>query len=107
MPGGEGRTDQDQRHAQLLLVQRAAVHHEAVLEERLAVVGGQHDQGVLGQSALVEEREGKLASSASNWRSPESYRSIKRCASSSPHSPSTRPSLYMNSCPPVPSTGPS
>src|SRR5262249_51593841 len=56
-PREPGRRLQHERNADLLLVRNAVVVAQAVLEELLAVVGGEEDGGVVEQTALVEGAE--------------------------------------------------
>src|SRR2546429_439817 len=57
-PAGPGRRLHDERHVDLLVVERRAVPPAAVLLELLAVVGGEHDERAVVEATrpqVVEE----------------------------------------------------
>src|SRR5262249_44957080 len=55
--GGNAGTDDEERDADALLVERVAVLQAAVLAELLTVVGGEHDDRVIEQPAAAESVE--------------------------------------------------
>ena len=63
-PGTHARADDEQRHADLLLVDRRAVIAAAVLAELFAVVGRDDDDRARARRAYLARRSAPMPSSA-------------------------------------------